>query len=956
MSHSEGELRNLLSQAYQMPYGAARIALVEQVIAHADAGHFDELSLHARVQATDAYVYGGEPARSFVTFSWSLAEFDRDPVRHAGMQHTLMWQFKATVTGLTKFDEIPLDRTYAVLDEMQRRWEFGGHSLHAVHQHRHYVARHVGDLAAAEEHYRQWCNAPRDDLSDCLGCDPSSKAYWLASQGRDEQAVALAEPVLAGRLTCSEQPQGVLTALMKPYLRTGRLDQARDAHRRAYRLHRSNVADLHDIAEHIDFCALTGNATRGVEILERHLGWLDRPPSPFAAMWFAAAGALVLERAIAAGARNLQLHRPAHQDRVAGPVPAQALVEELTGMALRTAARFDARNGTDYQGSQVRQALIAQPLTDHLSLSPAAAKRAAPAPAPRPQPRVELPDLGTDGAGIDVLLDLAEEHLRRGRRAESSAVYEAFDERYAGAELTVLQRGRRADAHGVDAATRGEPAEAEAAWRAAMDLFGEAGDELRRQSTRGRVGRVMCGSGRGEQGLEWVEESVSYVLAHAGPSRWSGALYSLAVAYGDVGRIEDGLATLERAEEHLGPNLDPTLPSVVAIAQSQFLGVLDRMEEARKAAELAERRSQEANFSEGIAHAGFLAGLAAERLGDPEAAVTWYDKAIAAAADDRLARRIRAQRADLLAASSRAAEVIGDLEETVAEAVAEADDDSAARARHGLAVAYLNAGRALDSAETAEEALAFFVAQQSTLEVDPSDPHSGHVAEDVAHHVLAIRHLLAAVYNRLGQPDEAIGQLELIGAACAEDGNPAGVGQMNEEIGDIQDRQDRDAAAALRYLTAAEAFRAAELPVEEFRNRRQYATSLMWADDLPAAMDALATADQMSLLLPDDDQARWERASLLYDGARILRGSGRDGEAMVRAEGAAVAFRALGMLMQSAHAEMVHAELLLVSGRPVEAEAAARRGLTDLPEDADGRNRLEDLLAAAKQAQGGAAD
>jgi tetratricopeptide (TPR) repeat protein len=952
MSHSEEELANLLNDAYSMPYGAARIALVEQIIAHADAGHFDELSFYARVQATDAYVYGGEPARSFVTFSWSLAEFDRDPVRHARMQHTLMWQFKATVTGLTEFDEIPLDRTYAVLDEMQRRWQLGGHSLHAVHQHRHFVARHVGDLTAADEHYRQWVNAPRDDLSDCLGCDPSSKAYWLASRGRDEEAVALAEPVLAGRLTCSEQPQGVLTALLKPYLRTGRLDQARDAHRRGYRLHRSNVADLHDIAEHIEFCALTGNSARGVEILERHLGWLDKPPSPFAAMWFAAAGALVLERAVAAGGHNLVLRRPAYGDRPAGPVRAQALAEELTGFALRTAQRFDARNGTDFQGGRLREALAAPSLVDHLSLSPTGPKRPAPPPVTRPAPQVDLPV----GGGIDDLLELAEDHLRRGRRAESSAVYEAFDDRYAGAELTVLQRGRRADAYGVDAATRGEMAEAEAAWRSAMDLFGQAGDELRRQSTRGRVGRLMCGSGRGEQGLEWVEESVSYVLAHAGPPRWGGALYSLAVAYGDVGRIEDGLATLDRAEEHIGANLDPTLPAVICIARSQFLGVLDRMDEARESAQQALRRSRELDFSEGIAHGGFLAGLAAERLGETDAAVAAYDEAIGATDDDTLVRRIRAQRAGLLAGSSRASEVIGDLEEAVAEAVAEADDENAARARHGLAIAYLNAGRALDSAETAEEALAWFVAQQAGAEVDPSDAHADHVAAEAAHHVLAIRHLLAAGYNRLGQPDEAIAQLELIAAACAEDANPAGVGQMNEEIGDVLDRQDRDAAAALRYLTAAEAFRAAELPIEEFRNRRQHATSLMWADDLPAAMEALAAADQMSLSLPPDEQARWERASLLYDGARILRSGGRLGEATVRAEGAAGAFRAIGLLVQSAHAEMVHAELLLSSDRPVEAEAAARRGLADLPEDVDGRDRLEGLLAAAVRAQGRAAD
>jgi cellulose synthase operon protein C len=949
VSHSEDELENLLEQASQMPYGTAQIALVEQVIAHADAGHFEELSFRARVQATTSYVYGGEPARSFVTFSWSLAEFDRDPVRYARSQHTLMWQFKSTITGLTKFPEVPLARTYAVLDEMERRWRDGGHSLHAVYQRRHLVARHVGDLAGAEEFYRQWVNAPRDQLSDCLGCDPALKAYWLALQGRDEEAVALAEPVLAGRLTCSEQPQGVLTVLLKPYLRTGRLEQARDAHRRAYRLHRPNIADLGDVAEHLEFCALTGNEARGIEILERHIGWLDRAPSPFAAMWFATASALLLGRAEASGGTNLLIRRPAHQDRPAGTVPAPALRAELTALALDTAARFDERNGTDYQSGRVRSTLAAQPLTDHLSLSPAAARRVAP-PTPPGQSSASLPTAGEPsrpdlvlpaGAGPDELLDLAEDHLRRGRRPEASAVYEAFDERYAGTALTGAQRGRRADAYGVDAATRGEAAEAEAAWRSALELFAQAGDELRRQSTRGRIGRLMCGSGRGEQGLEWVEASASYQLAHAGPARWSGALYSLAVAYGDVARVEDGLAALERADEHIAANLDPSLPAVIMIARSQFLGMLDRIEEAREAALDGVRRSREAGFADGVAHAGFLAGLAAQRLGDEEGAVRAFDEAIEATRDAQMLRRIRTQRAGLLAGSPRAGEVVGDLEESVAELVAAGEDDAAAQARHTLAMAYLNVGRPLDSAETGEEALAWFTSRPPEDEQDQ--------------HVLAMRHLLAAAYTRLGEPDQAIAQLELISADCAERDNPAGVAQMAEEIGDILNRQDRDAAAALRYLTAAQAFRAAELPIEEFRNRRQHATSLLWADDIEAAMQALSEADEMSLSLPGDEHAGWERASLLYDGATILRNAGRLDEAALRAQGAASAFRSIGFLAQSAQAEMAHAELLLRLDRPVEAEAAARRGLAELPPEAPGRERLDTLLTAARQAQGRAA-
>ena len=85
-----------------MPYGAARIALVEQVIAHADAMHLDDLQFHARMVATGSYTHGGEPAKSFVTFSWCLAEYDRDPASYRNSTHTLLWHFKYMVSALRK--------------------------------------------------------------------------------------------------------------------------------------------------------------------------------------------------------------------------------------------------------------------------------------------------------------------------------------------------------------------------------------------------------------------------------------------------------------------------------------------------------------------------------------------------------------------------------------------------------------------------------------------------------------------------------------------------------------------------------------------------------------------------------------------------------------------------------------------------------------------------------------
>src|SRR6266571_708560 len=352
MRYSEERLWSLLRQAEELPFGANRTALVEQVIAEADTGRYPELAFQARLSGTTCYIYGGEPAKSVDTFTWCLAEFDRDPDGYADSRLSLMWQFKSTVTALLAVPDTPLSRVDDVLADMERRWAAGGHSPHAVYSLRHVVARHVGDEAAAQSWYDRWLTSPRDQLSDCAACNPGRRVRWLTRHGRYDEAVQVAEPVLDGRVTCSEQPQGILTDLLEPYLRSGALDDARDAHRRAYRRLRGSVAAMFEVGDHVWFCAVTGNTARGLEIVERHLPWLDVAPSPLAELRFASRAALLLGRTPG----GHRLHRPGHGARTAAPVTAAALGAELATRTLELAGRFDARNGSGYQTAPDRAA------------------------------------------------------------------------------------------------------------------------------------------------------------------------------------------------------------------------------------------------------------------------------------------------------------------------------------------------------------------------------------------------------------------------------------------------------------------------------------------------------------------------------------------------------------------------------------------------------------------------
>ena len=931
MSHTEDELWDMLRDAADMPYGAARTKLTEHVVTHADLLRAKELRFKSRLLLTSAYVYGGQPEKSFVTFAWCLAEFDRDPRGYRASRHALLWKFKATVAGLVRFPDIPLDRTTDLLEDIAARWRSGGHSPHAVHQLRHLVARHVGDRPAAEKWFDEWRAAPRDDLSDCPACDATGKATWLADIDEHHDAITVADAVtgqgLGDSTDCAEQPRSLLTALMIPYLRAGRHEEARDAHRRAYRAHRPHLADLAEIGQHVEFCALTGNEVRGVDIVARHIGWLDAAPTPYDAMTFAARSALVLRRAAAAG-RRTTVHRPAYGDRPAGDMDLATLGAELAATATEIAQRFDLRNGNASTSTAIAATLAAEPIVEHLAITPTAV--AAPARSQTAESADQrCADVPAD-LDPDALLDLAERRYREEQIAEAEAACEAFDTRYGETELSPRQRGRRAELYGLASANAGELAVAELAWMAALDLFAAAGDEVNRQITRSRIGQLMCRTDRADIGLPIASDATDYVVAHGPIGRRASAYRRLAFCYMLSGRTEEALATLDAAEPYASVSDDSRTPLWLLVDRAGILGETGQIDAAQAAAERARDVCRAAGFHTGLAAASWISGRADEIGGRLTQALAAYDEALAVCEDAEMCNQLRRQRGSMLASSARAAESIDDLTVCLATAQAAGDGSTAAHLRQRLATAYLNCDRPLDAADVAEDAIGACVG----LDPDAEAP----------------RHLLARAYRALDQPDQAIAQLELIATSGARRDCPELVGEINEEIGDILDGLDRDSAAALRYAVAADAYRTAGRTLDHVRASRRHATSLMWANRLYAAVEALADADAAALSLDVDQPDNvWERAILACDGGRVIAAHGDLDGGILRVGPAIDALRSVGDRGAATFAAGIFADLLLRADRPAEVERVINTAMCDVVDD-DTRRHLASMLVRALEA------
>ncbi|WP_432942236.1 hypothetical protein ACQPXM_35240 [Kribbella sp. CA-253562] len=859
------DLVDRLHQAQSTPYGKARAAMLEDVVRRADAAGAEDLAFYARLSLVTAYVMGGEPRKSLVPFARCVADWDADPAKYQEHSHLFLWCFKYAPNTLTKFPEVPLDRTYAVLDDMERRWRLGGHSPHAVHQHRWQVASHIGDDATAAEQFRLWSTAPRDDLSDCIGCDPTHKVLHLTNTGQTAEAVALSVGVLDGQLTCNEQPQQMLTTLLPAYVAEGMYAEAVDAHRRAYRILRNQPGELSAYADHIRFCARTGNLPRAVELIERYLPDLADSPSPLATMDFSAAASHALSRV------DLRIRRPKSTDEVSSA----QLAEELAQQALDLAAQFDARNGTTHQSDNVRAVLSAEPWVEYLPLSETARRAHQRAQAAPPAQAEPLPE-GTGQAW----LDRAEEAWQTDRRQEAIAAWTAYEQEVPESDRTPLDRARVLDGRGLMASDNQDVELALESWREALTIYSELGEDIRVLRDRGRIGRVLCEAGQLDEGLATGEAPLRQLIEQDEPRRRGGWQYSLATMLAQAGRTDEALAELAVLRNR--PDTDADLQSGAGILQCNLLLQLERLEEAEEAATAGTqvRESMPRSFA-------------------------------------------YRQRGWIRLALQRPAEAAGDLEEAIALATGTPGSEiHLAICRLELAKSYLFSGRALEAAETAEEALPAL-----------RDPELASLLGDV-------RGVLADAYRALGELESALMQVRALLAEAPADAHPHWLGLTKQDEGNLLERLDRDKEAVDVFLAAAAYFEAAEQPLEHVQALRLAGQSARYTGDFAQVRELLDRAEPLLESLPSaDEQVLFQQAGVHWDRAILALQQGDVATLVTSATHAAEAYERGGFEDQHLNARLLLAE------HATDDETALRRIFDTLPTGHPAYHRTGYLLA-----------
>ncbi|MER7461744.1 tetratricopeptide repeat protein [Streptomyces sp. NPDC097981] len=806
------EIERGLEENHGAPNGAARNAHAEVLAGAAEATGDGPLFRKALDNLINAYLWSAESSKMLVPFARLLQEYDKDPGAFSRWDaHSLFWQFKWVATAISDSPEIPLESATGWLDEMERRYRIAGYSERPVREAELWLADAIGDDDRAERAYRSWLAADRDDMSDCRACELNGQGAYAVLRGDDTQALEVWQPVLAGERTCAEEPHRLLATSLLPLLRLGRLDEARSHHVRGYRMARGNESLLPSVGKHIEFCALSGNESRGLEILAEHAAHVGPLANADDQMAFHG-GILVLLR------RLMEL---GHGQSPAVPydgVPhtVSTLYEVLRTGSIEIARRFDARNGTTRVSDRFLTRIGREPLVDVLPLG----VRSTELPQPQTTASVTAPAAAAAPAAPAAGLDVLVERARQAREQRHPAADALWDE--VGVRVDALPEGEVDPLVAADVADHRALAAARRGSGNAAELLEAVRNGYRAlgQAERAALAELRLASAAAQSGAapERIRELLAVAVRAAEALDRDEPLRARRIALAQLSsiRVESYLRSLEAGPEHdhlHGPGQDHGHGELAAGLR-------------------AFAAAHEAELPDLVAEAEEMLGRVALTQGDPERALPL----LAASAGRAVSAGLPWQAVDALVLRAGVLMSLGRPEEAEKAArsalehsaeVIEAETQGVVR----LTLADILLQRADAAAEAAEHGLtAAHWFDQAGLTSDGG---------------AQARLVLARAYARESRNADAAEVLQSTLPDLLEHGEGQAV-SVREFLGDQLRQLNDPRAAAEQYLLAAEVAKG-------------------WEDPRPQAALAQAAAEQLSAArLEQEAVAAYERSLELY--------------------------------------------------------------------------------------------
>lgn len=316
--------QTLIDQAYETADHAEAFALLQEAARLADLSGNEELGYDARDALLDAAHEVGDDVTLLTTFGWLLNYADTHPEEEKVEE--LFWRYKWAMAIARSLPQVPLTRIRALQDDFARRTREAGLGERTADMERWRLAVHTGDAAEAEQ-YKAKALAQKATWLDCDACDTDQIVRGLVAEGKLDEALKAAQPVLNWKQSCNRVPARTYIHFLLPLWRAGREDEAKDFFQRGYSLVWRKPEFLDEQAAHLAYLILSSQQAAAAKAYADHAHLAEQEKTATHLLdWYAAC----------------------------------ALDETVTGeghaaKARAIAAQFDERNGTRHQTDLIEQ-------------------------------------------------------------------------------------------------------------------------------------------------------------------------------------------------------------------------------------------------------------------------------------------------------------------------------------------------------------------------------------------------------------------------------------------------------------------------------------------------------------------------------------------------------------------------------------------------------------------------
>lgn len=324
----------LMGQAAQSNDPFERFSLLSEAVRLADLQNDEEAGYETRDELLDAAQEIGDSQTMLLTFGWMINYADNNPEEVSLWD--LLWRYKWALAVSRFLPSVPLQRIQALQDDFARRLQAVGQSTRTADGDRWRLALHCGDLETAEQ-LREQFTKTKSGYLDCDACDVDLKVTHLLEMGDLDGAMKAGLSVFSGKKSCNRIPARTHAAVLLPLFKAGRLEEAEKHHKAGYRKVRGDVDSLREQAQHLLYLALSGQAKAARKVHDDHLQFAENNRTPLD----------LLEWHLCCAAAEVALGEAFQPE--GGPNHAE-LAREL-------AARFDARNSTNYHSDRLQEML-----------------------------------------------------------------------------------------------------------------------------------------------------------------------------------------------------------------------------------------------------------------------------------------------------------------------------------------------------------------------------------------------------------------------------------------------------------------------------------------------------------------------------------------------------------------------------------------------------------------------